>query len=375
VERNPSKNKSQRGNAKLANLGPLPKSDRNAELERTSFTALRAFLPNDKFLFRDERADDAGVDASIELLIESAYTGLRSYIQLKATESRGVNRDGSISISIKPQNLNYLLNHGSSSLYVLYVEPRAEFRFLWAADEARRLSKTNPRWTSRKSLTLKFDSVLNAGALDEIHLRIRKEAQFHRQIGKILIGAGHLENLVVRISPETLQVTDTGEARRILGENGIAIVSAGFVSEVKSLARLLTDEDLRDPRILLVLAHADYTAGKYLSVRASLTEAALRIDELSEDDRSLLRALGDGCDYQTGRIDTPTASARITDLSEHGSTRFAMVFKLHEIRQLLFSETDIERHRSILKQLQVLVTQITLSDDYSVPSVSWKKLI
>jgi hypothetical protein len=375
VKRKSIKDKSQNIIPSVANLGPLPKSDRKAELERTSLAALQAFLPADKFVFRDERISDAGVDASIELLIDSAYTGLRSHIQLKATESDQANRDGSISISIKTQNLNYLLNHGSSSLYVLYAHQRNEFRFLWAADEARRLSKTNMRWTSRKFITLKFDRILTPELLDEIHSRIRREAQFHREIGNILTGAAHIENLIIRISPETLRVTDPGEAKQILRQNGIAIVSAGFASEVKNLARLLTDDDLRDPRVLLVLAHADYTTGRYFNARASLKEAELRINELSEDDRSFLQALGDGCDYQTGSIDTPTAIRRVTDRLKHSSTRFAIAFKLHQIRQVLFNETDIERRGLVLTQLQELVQQIKVSDDYSIPFRLYARII
>lgn len=304
---------------------------------------------------------------SIELLIDSAYTGLRSYIQLKATDSNRTNRDGGISLPVKTQNLNYVRNHGSGSLYILYIHPSNEFLFLWAADEARRLSETNGRWTSRKSVTLKFDRILTRESLHEIHERIRREARFHREIGNILSGAAHLENLTIRISPETLSVTDPQEARRILRQNGIAIVSAGFASEVKSLARLLTDEDLRDPRILLVLAHADYTTGKYLNARASLKEAELRIHELSEDDRSFLQALGDGCDYQTGKIDTAAAIARVTEHLKHSSSRFSIAFKLHQIRQVLFSETDIARRELVLRQFQELVKQILNSDDYSVP--------
>ena len=47
-------------------LGPLPKADRNAELQRRSIAVFQVSLPPDKFLFRDERADDAGVDGSLE---------------------------------------------------------------------------------------------------------------------------------------------------------------------------------------------------------------------------------------------------------------------------------------------------------------------
>ena len=49
-------------------LGPLPQSDRNAELQRLSFRVFQNFLPSDQFVIRDERIEDAGVDASLELL-------------------------------------------------------------------------------------------------------------------------------------------------------------------------------------------------------------------------------------------------------------------------------------------------------------------
>ena len=47
-------------------LDPLPIADTNAELERRSFNTFRAALSPARFLIRDERTDDAGVDASIE---------------------------------------------------------------------------------------------------------------------------------------------------------------------------------------------------------------------------------------------------------------------------------------------------------------------
>jgi len=49
-------------------LGPLPKADRNAELQRHSIAAFRASLPTNKFVFRSESVEDAGVDGSLELL-------------------------------------------------------------------------------------------------------------------------------------------------------------------------------------------------------------------------------------------------------------------------------------------------------------------
>lgn len=64
-------------------LGPLPKADYNSELQRRSISEFQALLPADRFLFRDERTDDAGVDGSLELLIDSSYTDLRAQVQIK----------------------------------------------------------------------------------------------------------------------------------------------------------------------------------------------------------------------------------------------------------------------------------------------------
>ena len=142
-------------------LGPLPITDRNAELERKSLAAIRSAFPADRFLFRSESTEDAGVDGSLELLVDSAYTDLRSQVQLKSTDNSRTNQDGTISIQIKVANLNYLLN-GPSPLYLLYVEPRDEFRFVWARDERKRLDQCNLKWMTKKFVTLRFGQILSS---------------------------------------------------------------------------------------------------------------------------------------------------------------------------------------------------------------------
>ena len=57
-------------------LGPLPHADRYSVRQRNSIIALQGALPADKFIFRDERADVAGVDGSLELRIRSSYWNL-----------------------------------------------------------------------------------------------------------------------------------------------------------------------------------------------------------------------------------------------------------------------------------------------------------
>jgi tetratricopeptide (TPR) repeat protein len=346
------------------NLGPLPKSDRNTELSRRSLTKLKDFLPADKFLFREEYVHDVGVDGSLELLINSSYTNLRSQVQLKSTNSEYINQDGTVSVKVSAGNLNYLLN-GSSPMYVLYVAPRNEFRFAWARDERKRLDATRPDWMQQKNITISFKQLLTNDSLEEIHKRIKLDAQSRRKVADVLDAASSTENVMVRIGTDTLRVTDPTEAKQILLKSGISIVSAGYISEVEELMKLLGEADSQHPRILLVLAHAKYTQGKYLAAMAAIREASLRLEELSEDDRLFLKALNDGCEYQTGRIEISVFIQRTSSDLAGSKTQFASALKLSRLRHMLLDEGDLDRRKPLLEDLNALVSEIDASENTS----------
>ena len=159
----------------------LPLSDRQEQLEELSFRAFQNILPIGKFRFRDERGKDKGVDASIELLEGYANTNFRAQLQLKGTDSVNENEDGSIPRSVSVRNLNYLLNV-PSALYILYVQPTNELRYVWARDEQRRLDSTNIEWEKQKTVTLLFNNVLNTEAFAVIFERIHREARLSRNV-------------------------------------------------------------------------------------------------------------------------------------------------------------------------------------------------
>jgi hypothetical protein len=125
-------------------LGPLPKSDDNEELQQQSLVAFRAAAPTNLFLVRDERVDDKGVDLVLEAKASGRFTNIRAQVQLKATGETELNGDGSFSFSVATSNLNYLLN-GQCPLYAVWIAPRDELRLVWARDEAHRLHAENPQ--------------------------------------------------------------------------------------------------------------------------------------------------------------------------------------------------------------------------------------
>jgi tetratricopeptide (TPR) repeat protein len=338
-------------------LGPLPKADRNAELQRRSIDAFRTALPADKFLFRDERADDAGVDGSLELLIDSRYTNLRAQVQIKSTNSSRVNQDDTISLAVKAANLNYLLN-GQSPLYVLYVAQRGELRFVWARDERRRLDQENPNWMRQKTITIRFEHLLTPEALEQIHDRIRREAQFQRNIHDMLGRAGAGEHIVTSIDPDTLNNTDPDEAYQLLLTGGLTIVSAGYGEQVKRLVDVLKPADARSPRIRLVRGYAEYATGRYQAAMAYIAETALDRDKLKDDEQQLLKYIQDACEYQTGRIESEEYLERLENQTGRLSKGINASYTLSRLRFAMFSETDVTGRATLLNEMRAAVEHI-----------------
>jgi Domain of unknown function (DUF4365) len=352
------------GEINMENLGPLPKSGRNAELHRLSIAALKAALPENKFVFREEPSEDAGVDGSLELLANGHSANLRSQVQLKATDSDKTNLDGSVSVSVDVSNLNHLL-YGPSPLYVLYIAPRGELRFAWARDERKRLDQSTPGWLKQDSVTIRFHTLITPETLDHIYQRIGQEALFQRRVSDLVGTAGSSGQLVIAINPKTLNITDPVEAKRLLVKSGTAIITAGYVHQVKNLIRLLDPKDAREPRILLIQAHAESHLGRYKQAILYLEEASLCPNELSEDDQLFLRTLQDTCDFQIGRISMSEFSRRLGHLSQQDNSPFALSTRLQLIRYTLLDETEPAPRNAILKELRLLVESIVNSSDNS----------
>jgi hypothetical protein len=163
----------------MSDLGPLPKTCRSDKLEWLSVRALHGALPPELFQLRPETYDK-GVDLFLEVKADGYFTNFRAQIQLKGTHKASLNRDGSFSLPVKTSNLNYLLN-GGTSLYIVWIAPRNELRFVWAWDEYRRLMQENRHWREQLSVTLYFTQSIDSETLPRIHSRILKEGRNLRE--------------------------------------------------------------------------------------------------------------------------------------------------------------------------------------------------
>jgi hypothetical protein len=314
--------------ARTNDMGPLPEGDRQDTLQQLSLKALRNRLPEEKFLFRAEPADDKGVDGALEAKLEyrvpkkgggedvkHQFTNCRAQAQLKSTDRPKQNQDGSVSYAIETSNLNYLLN-GPSPIYFLWIAPTDEVRYAWARDEWRRLDTENLGWREQGEFTIRFRDILDANAVEAIHDRVTKEARFGRQIHETLARSAMSERVVVSIDPKTLSSDDPQEIYDWITTSGKTIVSAGYGSLVLDWLNVLTPSQRAKAWVQLVAAFALTSLGKYQAAFGPLAEAAAGRATLRASDKLFLEYLQDVCRYQTGGMDQPEYLRRERQLAE-----------------------------------------------------------
>jgi hypothetical protein len=343
-------------------LGPLPGTDRNDELERESLAELDRFLPKDLFRLRSEPGRDQGVDRYIEVLVDGNDTNFRAELQAKGTEIAGENQDGSISHSIDTSNFNYLLN-GTCPIYVLWISNRRELRFVWARDEQRRIEAAGTDWRSQGTVTLRFAQRVSE-SFGEIRDRIYTAGRFHRLIHEALLLHTLAEPLALQLDPATLEVTDAATAFDRLTKAGLSFVAAGHAQIVLTQMNVLVTEQRSSPRIHLIAGYAHFVRGRVHLSRGELAEAALREEELDADDRLFLQRLLNACDVQLGHIDQPTYDAREAALTQRAGPLLQALHRLDELRYAHLRERGRHESQTLLEEMRRLAASI-IDDPHS----------
>ena len=338
-------------------LGPLPKADDRITGENESRAALRSAIDHSRFRIRDEHESDAGVDATLEILLDGSYTNFRAQLQLKSTASEIANHDGSVSYQIEVKNLNYLLN-GTSPIYVLYVRPRRELRFAWAHDERSRLNVENPSWSEQSTVTVRFDRLLDEAALGEIHDRLIREGLLRSDIARRLGDRSASEFLTLHIDAESINVINSATAESVLLDNGLSIVTAGYPDYVLQALEILPRERRSNGRLSLVRAYAEFALGRLAAASAAMQDAEVRIDEIGEEDRRFLEQLRNACDFQSGEITVEGFAERERARAE--SSKGDPVSRFFVLREQALHDTEISSRTDLTNDAMELGSAILL---------------
>ncbi|MBI3449957.1 MAG: hypothetical protein HY049_13705 [Acidobacteria bacterium] len=243
-------------------------------------------------------------------------------------------------------------------MYFLYRAEANEFRFCWARDEARRLSRENPTWRERDSVALKFGRVLDPPAIGAICERILDESQRDRKIRDTVDELAAYGPVRVEIDVGSGMVTSPPDSALLLRNFGNALVSSGQHRRVLELGQLLLPKDERDPKVQLALGYACFASGEYLRADAHLSDAEAGGDSLDPADRGFLHVLRDTCEYTTGRIDIGEYQARqdLWSAGESGAT--ALHYEMLSMRTRLFSARHGSERAKLGRELLELKARV-----------------
>ena len=149
-------------------LDDLPQRSSSHDIEHSAVFAFEnAIMQAKLFIIQGTDKNDYGTDVQLEARIGTAMTNTRVHVQLKGTTSK-LNSDGSVSIPVDRENLNYLLRQ-PLSIYVCYHIPSDSLFFQMAEDTLRQYEQKALDWHSQKTLTIKFREKFSANFQQRLH--------------------------------------------------------------------------------------------------------------------------------------------------------------------------------------------------------------
>ena len=155
----------------MPHLDDLPKRGANRCTQELSEAAFRTAISEcEAFIVQSEDKFDYGTDFQIEATHGGAMTNARVHVQLKGT-SKETNANGSVSVSIRRTNLNYLaMSRGS--ILVCYHVPSDRLLVKRVDDVLREYQHSGKAWDHQSTVTIRFeddfDGSFQAGLKDYV---------------------------------------------------------------------------------------------------------------------------------------------------------------------------------------------------------------
>ena len=286
----------------------LPLASSNEDLETISNNHLKPLFDVTKFEIRSENLRDKGIDFHIEIKRENAkkkitYLNFHFAIQLKATDSKEVNKDGSISLQLYTSNINYLLNNPMPAFYVLYFQSTNTFYYESINDFAKTLYEKDANWNSQASHVLRFDKKLDASGLEEMYQLTLKKGKFQRTINEKSV----MQSLSISADDKILfdadlNISDDAEIRKLIEAIGLEIINEGKWKDVIFVHKKASGNVASSAKYNLVLGIANYYSGNLIEALSFFKAATNFKTELTEDLQNHLKYFETTVKYSIGLL-------------------------------------------------------------------------
>lgn len=298
----------------------LPLASSNEDLETISNNFFKPLFNVTKFEIRSETYRDKGIDFHIEIkrenaMKEIAYLNFRFAIQLKATDSKEANQDGSISLQLDTGNINYLLNNPMPAFYVLYFKSTNTFYFENIKDFAKTLYEKDANWNAQPSHVLRLNKILDADGLDEMYQLTLKKGKFQRTINEKTV----IQSLSVNTGDKILvdanfNVSDDAEIRRLIEAIGLELMNEGKWKDILFVHKKASGNVASSAKYNLVLGIANYYSGNLIEALSFFKTASKLKTELTEDLKNHLQFFETTVKYSIGLLSDNDYNKKMQEL-------------------------------------------------------------
>lgn len=330
----------------------LPKSSEQEELEQLSKDKLRPLFEHKLFEVREETYRDKGIDLLIELKYKGSYTNFRFLVQLKATETKKPNADGSYSWQIDTSNIQYLLNSGQPAYYICYVKEKDVFYYQQLNDFVTEISSKNTDWNNQETHTLRISKKLNSSSISEIYDKVKSRCQLSRELfEKLDIKGKKDKSTKISISGEH-KITDETSIVQLVEKVGFTIINDGRSKEVVLLNEKISN-DIKSPLYNLIVGVANYYTSNLFDSLAFFQKAKRQKTKLSKDLAENLEYFDTIIKFSLGLIDEKKYQEIIDSLqnSEHLKYYIKLENTKNSYFQSLFSDKGFEIFKTELTNI------------------------
>lgn len=298
----------------------LPLSSTNEDLETISNNKFKPLLDVTKFEIRSVTQRDKGIDLNIEIKRKNAkndivYLNFHFAVQLKATDSKETNQDGSVSLQLNTGNINYLLNNPMPAFYVLYFKSTNTFYFENIKDFAKSLYEKDANWSTQPSHVLRFNKKLDADGIEEMYQLTLRKGMFQRKINEKTI----IQSITVNTGDKLIvdanfNVSDDAEIRKLIEAIGLEIINEGKWKEIIFVHKKASGNIASSAKYNLVLGIANYYSGNLIEALSFFKTASQLKTELTKDLKNHLRFFETTVKYSIGLLSDNDYNKKMQEL-------------------------------------------------------------
>jgi hypothetical protein len=335
----------------------LPLSNPKEELESISNNHFKPLFDVTSFEIRKEIERDKGIDFDIEIKKNGKYTNFRFTIQLKATESKKKNQDGSISLQIETSNINYLFNGGRLAYYVLYNKPENSFYFESLNQFAKELSDADQEWYKQHTHVLRFSKRLNIDQINKIYNSTLDRGIFQRTINeKLAIQSSFIDLNDKIVVDANSQVISDKEIREQIESVGLELINQFRWKEILLIHSKATSAVASTAKYNLIIGMAYYYSSEHLKALIHFQQALKSSPGLTGILFEHLRLLHLTTRYSIGLIKSEEYSIKS---KEFESTSLGAYIKIELAKARYLESPEIyrsDRYENFVKNIDEIIS-------------------